>query len=51
VLGDEVARELERRLQYATTDPHGRPIPSFAEMQRGGSAPEQPGESIGYGKR
>lgn len=51
VLGDEVVRELERRLQYATTDPHGRPIPSLAEMQRGGGAAEQPGESIGYGKR
>jgi len=51
VLGDEVVRELERGLQYATTDPHGRPIPSFAEMQRGASGPEQPGESIGYGKR
>jgi len=51
VLGDEVVRELERRLEYATTDPHGRPIPSFAEMQRGGSAPEPPGETVGYGKR
>jgi Mn-dependent DtxR family transcriptional regulator len=51
VLGDEVVRELERRLQYATIDPHGRPIPGFAEMQRGGNTPDQPGEAIGYGKR
>jgi len=51
VLGDEVVRELERRLEYATIDPHGRPIPSIAEIQRGGSALEQPGETVGYGKR
>jgi manganese/zinc/iron transport system permease protein len=51
VLGDEVVRELERRLEYATIDPHGRPIPGVAEMQRGGSAPETPGETVGYGKR
>ena len=51
VLGDEVVRELERRLQYATTDPHGRPIPSLAEMQRGAGAMDKPGDSIGYGKR
>ncbi len=51
VLGDEVVRELERGLQYATTDPHGRPIPNIADIQRGATTPEQPGESIGYGKR
>jgi manganese/zinc/iron transport system permease protein len=51
VLGDEVVRELERRLEYATMDPHGRPIPSFTDIQRGGSAPEPPGETVGYGKR
>ena len=51
VLGDEVVRELERRLQYATTDPHGRPIPSLAEMQRGAGMADKPGDSIGYGKR
>jgi manganese/zinc/iron transport system permease protein len=50
VLGDEVVRELERRLEYATIDPHGRPIPSLADMQRGGG-PERPGELIGYGRR
>ena len=51
VLGDEVVRELERRLQYATTDPHGRPIPNVADMQRGSSSADTFGESIGYGKR
>ena len=51
VLGDDVVRELERRLQYATSDPHGRPIPSLAEMQRGAGMADKPGDSIGYGKR
>jgi manganese/zinc/iron transport system permease protein len=51
VLGDEVVRDLERRLEYATTDPHGRPIPSLAEMQGGSALSEKPGELTGYGKR
>jgi len=51
VLGDEVVRQLERRLEYATVDPHGRPIPSLADMQRGGGGPERPGDLLGYGKR
>ncbi len=32
VLGEEVVRELERRLNFARRDPHGRPIPSAAEI-------------------
>ncbi|MBA4138065.1 MAG: ABC transporter [Opitutus sp.] len=32
VLGEEVVRELERRLNYADRDPHGRRIPSAAEI-------------------
>jgi manganese/zinc/iron transport system permease protein len=50
VLGDEVVRELERRLAYATHDPHGRPIPGLADMQRGAAPPERPIELTGYGK-
>lgn len=34
VLGEEVVRELERRLNYADRDPHGRRIPSAAEIHR-----------------
>lgn len=34
VLGEDVVRELERRLNYAQRDPHGRPIPSAAEIHR-----------------
>jgi ABC-type Mn2+/Zn2+ transport system permease subunit/Mn-dependent DtxR family transcriptional regulator len=50
VLGEEVVRELERRLQYATRDPHGRPIPSLSDMRQGGSGGSVPGDLIGYGK-
>ena len=50
VLGDEVVRELERRLAYATHDPHGRPIPGLADMQRGATPLERPGELTGYGR-
>lgn len=32
VLGEEVVRELERRLNFARRDPHGRPIPTAAEI-------------------
>ncbi|MEW6158812.1 MAG: metal ABC transporter permease [Verrucomicrobiota bacterium] len=51
VLGEEVVRQLERGLQYATRDPHGRPIPSWADMRRGVAPSEAPADSIGYGKR
>lgn len=39
VLGDEVVRELEKKLQYATRDPHGRIIPSSAEILSGEPRP------------
>jgi ABC-type Mn2+/Zn2+ transport system permease subunit/Mn-dependent DtxR family transcriptional regulator len=51
VLGEEVVRELERRLEYATTDPHGRRIPSLADMRQGGAGPERPDDLVGYGRR
>jgi len=51
VLGDEVVREIERRLANATRDPHGRPIPSLSDMQRGGATSERSPASVGYGKR
>jgi manganese/zinc/iron transport system permease protein len=51
VLGDETVRQLERRLEFATKDPHGRPIPGLADIQRGATVSETPGESIGYGRR
>lgn len=51
VLGEETVRKLERRLAFATRDPHGRAIPSTADIQKiskGGSSPE---EVTGYGRR
>jgi ABC-type Mn2+/Zn2+ transport system permease subunit/Mn-dependent DtxR family transcriptional regulator len=35
VLGEEVVRQLERRLQFAREDPHGKPIPGLADISRG----------------
>lgn len=44
VLGEDVVRELERRLNYANRDPHGRRIPTAAEIHGAGGGPAQPGE-------
>lgn len=50
VLGEEVVRELERKLGYATTDPHGRAIPNLDEIRR--AAANAPRDSfVGFGKR
>lgn len=35
ILGEDVVRQIERRLGPAREDPHGRLIPSLADMQRG----------------
>jgi ABC-type Mn2+/Zn2+ transport system permease subunit/Mn-dependent DtxR family transcriptional regulator len=37
VLGEKTVRELERRLDYATIDPHGRPIPGPRDIHGGQS--------------
>ncbi len=34
VLGDKVVREIERRLDYARKDPHGKLIPSLEDLHR-----------------
>ncbi|HYC72704.1 MAG TPA: metal ABC transporter permease [Opitutaceae bacterium] len=34
VLGEEVVRDLERRLNHAAVDPHGRRIPTAGEIHR-----------------
>ena len=49
ILGEEVVRQLERRLDYAKTDPHGKPIPSLDDAQKGGGSPGHD-ELIGYGR-
>lgn len=47
VLGDETVRRLEKRLNYARRDPHGKLIPGLADL---GEGPE-PGERVtGFGE-
>ena len=50
VLGEDVVRQLEKRLNYAKTDPHGRPIPSLDDMGRGAGGLFGRDELVGYGK-
>lgn len=50
MLGDEVVRQLERRLAFATKDPHGRPIPGLGDLH-GGAASDPAAKTLGYGKR
>ena len=49
VLGEETVRELERRLAYATKDPHGRAIPGLADLRRGAGT-EHRDALVGYGR-
>lgn len=49
LLGDEVVRQLERRLNYARLDPHGRSIPGL-EAVRFGDPTVGPPRVSGYGK-
>ncbi|MCD6052297.1 MAG: transporter [Verrucomicrobia bacterium] len=51
VLGEDVVRQLEKRLNYATHDPHGKLIPGQADIQRGSTPPERTQDAVGYGKR
>lgn len=44
LLGEDAVRSLERRLNQPRLDPHGRPIPSLADLQH----PPSPGASTGY---
>ncbi len=50
VLGEEVVLQLEKRLQYANKDPHGRPIPSLHDVRQGARAESGPVELVGYGR-
>jgi Mn-dependent DtxR family transcriptional regulator len=51
VLGEETVRQLERRLAGITRDPHGKPIPTLADIRQGAGFTERPTEPSGYGKR
>ncbi len=50
VLGEDVVRELERRLNYADTDPHGRPIPTPNAIQAAGPVEATRRPPAGYGR-
>ncbi len=49
ILGDEVVRQLERRLNFARVDPHGRPIPGLESVRIADSS-GAPTRVSGYGK-
>jgi manganese/zinc/iron transport system permease protein len=51
VLGEEVVRALERTLDHARVDPHGRPIPGLADLQAGLAPEGGPEHILGFGKR
>ena len=51
VLGEETVREIERTLNHAKEDPHGRPIPGLADLTSGSSPFGPPETAIGYGNR
>lgn len=46
VLGEDTVRQLERRLQFPQTDPHGKPIPGAREVH--GEMRPRSGENTGY---
>lgn len=48
VLGEDVVRRLEKQLDYATRDPHGKVIPTTAEVH---TSPTAPASRSGYGHR
>lgn len=51
ILGEDVVRELERRLDYATEDPHGKRIPNFADLRKGVATGVKPERFNGYGRK
>lgn len=46
VLGEDTVRQLERRLDFPQTDPHGKPIPGAREVR--GEMRGRGGETTGY---
>jgi ABC-type Mn2+/Zn2+ transport system permease subunit/Mn-dependent DtxR family transcriptional regulator len=49
VLGEEVIREIERRLEYPNRDPHGRAIPSLTDLRKGTAPTSHNNGPLGYG--
>lgn len=50
VLGEESVLQLERRLNYATQDPHGKLIPGLEDIRLGGRRAPQGGRALGFGR-
>lgn len=48
VLGEETVRRLERLLDYPAEDPHGKLIPSLADLQRSLIQQSSDGDATGY---
>ncbi len=48
VLGEETVRRLERLLDYPTEDPHGKLIPSLADLQRSLTQGSQSEKATGF---
>lgn len=50
VLGEDTVRQLERRLNYARRDPHGRLIPGLEDIRLGAARPGGPApRATGFG--
>jgi Mn-dependent DtxR family transcriptional regulator len=47
MLGEEIVRHLERRLEFPHKDPHGKPIPGIRDMQHHDTSTG--GRTTGYG--
>lgn len=48
-LGEETVRKLERQLDYARRDPHGKLIPGIRDIRRHESGPPPGGRATGFG--
>jgi Mn-dependent DtxR family transcriptional regulator len=46
VLGEDLVRQLERRLEYPETDPHGKKIPGWRDVE--GLAEKAASTATGY---
>ncbi len=48
VLEEETVRQLEKQLNYERRDPHGKPIPTFADIEKGLPTARQSRPATGY---
>lgn len=49
LLGEETVRQLERRLNFARRDPHGKLIPGLEDIRQGPVAGGGGGRAVGFG--